>query len=170
MMRAYDKLVIFIRKKGRERRSAISFGDVFVQMSGELAFPGRAIEGINVLEVRDRGIQTPAINGQVAIVADTHVFSAKGDEALDVKLPPIAALHPLDSGRLEHDDFAAFRPAEIIRQPIHEQVITTVSFQANDVLASFNKFSRRKGFPQLVRRKPDGMRFVADFEPLPEIE
>src|SRR5713101_6038445 len=153
MMRAYDKLMLFIREQWRERRPAIGGGDLFVEMSGVLAFPGRAIEGINVLEVRGRGIQTMTVDDQAAIVADAHALAAKGDEALDVKLPPIAALHPLDSASLEHDDFAAFRPAEIIGQPIHKQVIATVSFQANDVFALFQNFSRRNGIPQLVRRE-----------------
>src|SRR5437899_2892311 len=170
MMRTYDKLVVFIRKQGRQPPHVIEFGDAFIHVSGVVVNPWWTIEGIDVLEVRGRGVQTPADKIQVAIATDANVLSAEGDEALDVELPPIVAQHPLDSSGLEHDDFAAFRPAEVIGQPIHKQVITTVSFQANDVLAFFNKFSRRKGFPQLVRRKPDGMRFVADFEPLPEIE
>src|SRR6266851_3714439 len=170
MMRAYDKLLVFIRKQGRKPLHAFEFGDAFVKVSGVLVNPWWAIEGIDVLEVRGRDIQTVAVDDQVAVVADTHVLCAKGDESLDVELPPIAALHPLDSARLEHDDFAAFRPAEIIGQPIHKQVIATVSFLANDVFAFFKISPRQNGIPQLLGRKPDRMGFVADFEPLPEIE
>ncbi len=80
-MRADDELMVFILKERRQPSPANGGGDLFVEVPGVLTFPGRAIEGINVLEVRRGSIQTPAVDNQVAIVPDAYVLAAQGDEA-----------------------------------------------------------------------------------------
>ncbi len=88
-------------------------------MAGELAFAWWfvGIETIDIFKVRRRGVEANAIDAQMPVIANLHLFAGLDDHSLDVKLI-LRHLGMIDSLGLEHDDFAARRLAEIVSQTI----------------------------------------------------
>src|SRR5436190_24039773 len=88
-----------------------------------------------------RGIEAISIDHQVPIAAQLNRFSAEADQALDVKLvrrnAKILAKSLWDSLCLKDDNFPSLRRAEIIGDPIDEQMIPVDDLHANDLVSLF---------------------------------
>src|SRR4029453_10247083 len=151
-----------------------------VCMPGILIFRGRdsgfeffGIESIHVLEERHGRIQTHTVDYHVAIVTNAKGFTAEANQSFDVmgtgrepekRLPKLIN----NPGRLKDDDFTRLRTTEIVSDPIHEQAIAAGHFEADDHV-SFPKraLGNRGPFLEFLRRKPDRIYFIPDFETLP---
>jgi hypothetical protein len=101
----------------------------------------------------------------VAVVADADGFIAQGDEALDVVG---VGRQSGKAGRGEDDDFAAVRLSEVVDEAIDEQMVAADHFEANDVFAGAEGLAIAEfgAARETVGREPDGVKFVADPEPL----
>ena len=148
------------------------------------------IKTIDALEVRRGGVEPLAVDAEMAVVADLDFFVRQGDEPFDVKLILRHRIHQVVARvgienplRLEHDDFAAFRLAEIVSQPVHEQMIARIHAEFDDVVAFVinvagvgikpgakheraDALSRRLAE---IRRKPNPVFLPAHLDRLPEI-
>src|SRR3974390_1209900 len=119
------------------------------------------------------------------VFADLNRFTAQTYETFDVKLVrrhvPDQSMLLGDATRRKHDDLPALRLAEIIRQPVHEQMIARADLHLDNLIALPVKMRRiqsravsqripsRRRFAK-IRRKPDRVRFAAKLKILPEIE
>lgn len=132
------------------------------------------IEAIDIFKVRRRGIQPLAVDEEMPVVADLHAFAGLHHHALDVKL---ILRESLDAFGFKHDDFAALRLAEIVSEPVHEQVVARADLHHfHDVIALVINMAWIEagavdeiGFT-VVRRKPHRLLHAADGKCLGKVE
>jgi len=84
---------------------------------------------INLFETWSRFVQSLAVDDQMVVVADPNMFAPESDQPFDVILVPANApslrLHRLNPFGLKDDHLTASRPAKVVSQPVHEQMIAT---------------------------------------------
>src|SRR5664279_2183325 len=137
-------------------------------MAGELAFVRWfvGIEAIDIFKVRRRGIQPPAVDEEMPVVADLHVLAGLHHHALDIKL---ILRESLDALGFKYDNFAALRLAKIVSEPVHEQMVARADpHHFYDVIALVINMAWIEagtmdeiGFT-VVRRKPHRLLHAAD--------
>src|SRR5687768_1233780 len=124
---------------------------------------------------RTRG-QALAVDHQVPIVPYAHLLIAHDNHTFDVKVA--GDMRVIYSLGLENDDFAALRPAKIVRHSVDEQMIAADDLQFNYVLTLRENLRDRStvrayqsGAPEeILRRKPNRVHHVSDLETLPQIK
>src|ERR1035437_10557336 len=90
------------------------------------------IEGIDVLKMRCRGVETVSVEDQVPVVVELNPVATAGHHALNVEL---VLREVVDAFGLEHDDFAALRRLEVVRDPVNEEMISGANPEFHNVLA-----------------------------------
>src|ERR1039458_4601666 len=103
-------------------------------MAAVAAFARRriGIKSIDVCEVRRGGIQTNSVDADMAVAANAQALARQADEALDVKLAGG------DAGNVpgfENNNLSTPRPAKVIGQAVHEQIVAGVFNTLEDGLA-----------------------------------
>src|SRR5262245_21821977 len=114
----------------------------------------------------------------MAVIADTDVFAVHGHHAFDVILALLVGPHLFDAAGLKNNYLTALRPAEIVSQPIDEQVVTTEDFQLHNVVAAMKcsgddsavRILQSGALQKFVRGEPDFVPLVTGLEILVEIE
>src|SRR5258705_10818248 len=134
------------------------------------------VKGIDISEMRCGALELLAVDDQMAIVSDAHVFAAHGHHPFDVKVAANARIS--NTFGFEDDDLTAFGPAKVVSHTVYEKMVATDHFKFNDVLAPGVDFwgdqpgIREAGTrPQIIRWKPNPSGAgVADLEALVEIK
>src|SRR5262249_4219522 len=118
--------------KRAEKAGVITPSNSIIDMARVLAFPRGLlrIKAINLFEMRHGGIQTLAVNEQMAVVTDLDLFTAHCHHAFDVELVLPQALNPFG---FKHNDLATFGGPEIVCNPVHEQVVSSHYLQFHNV-------------------------------------
>src|SRR6266850_6508314 len=114
------------------------------------------------------------------VVAQFDPLVAEGYQPFDVKLigwnAKVLAVLSRDAFGLENDDLPSFRRPEIVSQPIHKQMIAIAYLHAHHFVALVVMRAHSESRPLLqlraavIRRKPNPVRFTANFNGLNDIE
>src|SRR5262245_56271397 len=118
----------------------------------------------------------------MAVLAKLEPFATEANETLDVELvigdAPKRRLAVIsrDSLRFEHDDFAAFGFAEIVRHAIHEEMIAVNDLHFDDRLSGLKKLipaqarARFESGFAVIGRKPYRIPFPANGQRLINVD
>ena len=112
-MGAHDQLGLFVGEQRGQAQVVIPRADGAVDVTGIVVRSRRQfrVETIDIFEERCRSIEPHAVDDDMAIIADPHVFTAQGDEALDI----VCILNDSrDPCGFKDDDFPPPRPSEIV--------------------------------------------------------
>ena len=82
--------------------------------------------------MRRGGVEPLAVDDQVPVVAELDALAAQGHQAFDVEL---VLRQAVDAFGFEHDDFAALGRAEVVGQPVNEEMVAGADPEFDDVLA-----------------------------------
>src|ERR1019366_6527648 len=134
------------------------------------------VEGIDVLEMRRRGVQTLSVDDQVPVITELNAIPAHGHHALDVKL---VLRKVVNSFGFEDDNLAPLGRTEVVRDPVHEQVISRINPEFHDVVALVEglavlqpgaRLQGTGGRSAVVRREPNYVGFPASYQLLPDVK
>src|SRR5437773_3985859 len=119
------------------------------------------IETVNIFEAGGRGIEPFAVEINVAVVADAHMFAALSDEALNVMRLLNQAWNMI---RVKDNNVAPARRLEIVDKAVHEKVIATDCLEFDELLSFPNHLAVDQSgpLPQILNGKPKRIRLVSD--------
>src|SRR5437773_9965426 len=160
---ADDEFGFFIGKQRGRIASPIPTSNEIVHMP-RIAILFRwlfRIETVNIFEAGGRGIEPFAVEINVAVVADAHMFAALSDEALNVMRLLNQAWNMI---RVKDNNVALARRLEIVDKAVHEQVIATDCLEFDELLAFPNHLAVDQSgpLPQILNGKPKRIRLVSD--------
>ena len=109
----------------------------------------------------------------MSIIADLNLVFPHGHHAFDVEL---VLRQALDAPGLEDNNFAALRRAEVVTQPIHEEMIAGPDFHFYNIFALSERLSQMdagsilQANRSIIRGEQDRVRFFAHYHGLPQIK
>src|ERR1035438_3859150 len=134
------------------------------------------VEGIDVLEMRGRGVETLAVEDQVPVVGELNPVATAGHHAFNVEL---VLREVVNAFGLEHDDLAALGRMEVIGDPVNKEMISGANLKFHNILAlAEGLVAAQPGAPlqgpggrrAIIRRKPDDVGLSSGYDFLPYIE
>src|ERR1035437_694835 len=134
------------------------------------------IEGIDVLKMRCRGVETVSVEDQVPVGAELNPVATAGHHAFDVEL---VLRQVVNAFGFKDDNFAALRRAEVVGDPVNKEMISGANPEFHDVLALAEglvtvqpgaSFQGPGGRGTIIRREPDDESLPSDYDLLPDVE
>src|SRR5688572_25241113 len=125
-------------------------------MAGVMAVTRGAVETVDVLKVGSGGVEAMLVDDQMPIVANPDDFARQANEPFDIELVRGKAG---DGAGFKHHNFTAPERAEIVGEPVDEQMIAAGDFDFEDGFAGLENPADLGGqdFFEVIGRKPDGV-------------